>query len=137
MTTGPVYDPNGTRRAPLRPVTRGAGSYGDGAGAGAGFQYDEATLHELVREWNDLADEFRRDQEQAASIARTKGPGLEYASGGNAERIQQSGHALLTTLAAREEYCRNMAKKFNTALGKYADAEDDHATEIKQAGGSI
>ena len=136
-----VYDPRGTRRAPLRPVARPAGSYGGSAGAagagGAGFEYDEATLHELVREWNDLADEFRRDQEQAASIARTKGPGLEYASGGNAERIQQSGHALLTTLAAREEYCRTMAKKFNTALGKYADAEDAHATEIKQTGGSI
>jgi hypothetical protein len=90
-----------------------------------------------MHEWNDLANEFRRDQEQAATITRTKGPGLEYASGGNAEKIQQSGHALLATLAAREEHCRNMARKFNTALGKYADAEGDHTTEIKQTGGSL
>ncbi|MFI5583966.1 hypothetical protein ACIA5G_02945 [Amycolatopsis sp. NPDC051758] len=102
-----------------------------------GFQYDEATLHELVREWNDLADEFRRDQEQAAALARAKGPGLEYASGDNAEKIQQSGSALLGTLAAREEYCRTMAGKFNAALGKYAQAEDGHTTEIKQTGGSL
>jgi hypothetical protein len=135
MPEGPVYDP-GTRRAPAQPAIPGAGSYGGGA-SGSGFEYDEATLRELMHEWNDLADDFRRDQEQAATIARTKGPGLEYASGGNAESIQQSGHALLATLAAREEHCRNMANKIKAALGKYADTEGDHATEIKQTGGSL
>ncbi|GAB3137599.1 hypothetical protein GCM10027258_13340 [Amycolatopsis stemonae] len=135
----PAYDPN-TRRAPLRPLVPEAGSYGGEAGAGAGgagFQYDEATLHELVREWNDLANEFKIDQEHAIVLARTEGPGTEYASGNNAEKIQQSGNSLLDTLAQREEYCRNMAAKFKTALGRYASAEDDHTTEIKHAGGSL
>jgi hypothetical protein len=95
------------------------------------------TLRELMREWNDLANEFKHDQEQAVTLTRVKGPGLEYASGGNAEKILQSGEALLSTLAAREEYCRNMAARFKAALGKYARAEDEHITEITQTGGSL
>ncbi|SEF31116.1 hypothetical protein SAMN05421837_105592 [Amycolatopsis pretoriensis] len=130
MTTGPVYDPNGTRRAPLRPVSRPAGSYGDGSGAGAGFQYDEATLHELVREWQELADEFRADFAQAEALVRAKGPGLEYASGNNAELIRASGKSLSSTLQERARYCESMVAKYVAALGKYAAAEEAHVTEI-------
>ncbi|MEU8636669.1 hypothetical protein AB0C38_31245 [Amycolatopsis sp. NPDC048633] len=140
MSEGPVYDPHGTRRAPLRSLTHHAGSYGGqetpGAG-GSGFQYDEATLHELVREWSDLANEFQDDREQARSIATTHGPGLEYASTGNADRIRASGDALDSALEQRVEYCRAMAAKFVTALGKYATAEEAQVTEIKQTGGTL
>ncbi|WP_245805295.1 hypothetical protein [Amycolatopsis australiensis] len=116
-----------------------AGTYGSEAGAsgGAGFQYDEATLRELMHEWNDLANEFKLDQQHAIVLARTKGPGIEYASSGNAEKINQSGNALLETLIEREEYCRKMAAKFKAALGRYAQAEDDHTTEIRHTGGSL
>ncbi|MGW5716505.1 hypothetical protein ACWEVP_10105 [Amycolatopsis sp. NPDC003865] len=133
MTTGPVYDPHGTRRAPLKPVTRHAGSYGGSSGAGAGgagFEYDETTLHELVREWRDLAGEFRIDAAQAETLARAQGPGLEYASTGNAELVRASGNALTDTLRQRAKYCDEMADKFVAALGKYANAEETHAIEI-------
>ncbi|MCR6485357.1 hypothetical protein M8542_21245 [Amycolatopsis sp. OK19-0408] len=137
--TGEVYDP-GTRRAPLHPIVPGTGSYGGephaGSG-GAGFQYDEATLRELMHEWNDLANEFAEDQNQAALLQQAKGPGTEYASGGNAEHVRASGDALHATLVAREEYCRSMAKKFETALGKYSTTEDTHTTTVNQAGGSL
>ncbi|WP_206790948.1 hypothetical protein [Amycolatopsis sp. MtRt-6] len=135
----PVYDPN-TRRAPLTPITPHAGTYGapSGTGAsGAGFKYDRATLEQLAKDWNDMANEFKLDQSRARTIATTSGPGLEYASGGNANQIQGSGRALYETLVAREDYCRAMATKFEAALGKYAKAEDNHSTEIKQTGGSL
>lgn len=126
-----MYDPSGTRRAPLHPVVRGAGSYGGGSGAGgAGFKYDEATLHELVKEWRELADEFRADFAQAEALVRAKGPGLEYASGNNAELIRASGTSLSETLQARARYCESMVAKYVAALGKYATAEEAHATEI-------
>ncbi len=132
---GPVYDPHGTRRAPLRPITRPAGSYGDevggsSAGGGAGFQYDEATLHELVKEWRELASEFRADIAQAEKLGRAQGPGLEYASGGNAELVRASGKVLTDTLQERAKHCDAMADKFLAALGKYANAEETHATQI-------
>lgn len=136
MPEGPIYDPRGGPGVPVGPVVREAGSYGGGAG-GAGFSYDEATLRELMHEWNDLANEFKLDQEHAIVLARTQGPGAEYASGGNAERIQLSGNALIQTLSQREDYCRSMAAKFKAALGKYASTEDDQAAEIKQTGGSL
>ena len=137
MPEGPVYDPGGDWELPGPDGVPVAGSYGPAGGGGAGFAYDEETLRELMHEWNDLANEFKHDQEQAVTLTRVKGPGLEYASGGNAEMIHQSGEALLSTLAAREEYCRDMAAKFKAALGRYARAEDEHATEITQAGGSL
>lgn len=135
----PVYDPN-TRRAPLTPVTPHAGSYGGTPGSGAsgpGFKYDRATLEQLARDWNEMANEFSEDQSRARIIASTRGPGLEYASGGNADKINKSGRALLETLIGREKYCRSMAAKFESALGKYATAEGTHSTEIKHAGGSL
>jgi hypothetical protein len=90
-----------------------------------------------MTDWNDLANEFASDMNAARIIAMTEGPGLEYASGGNAELIRQSGSALTTTLQEREYFCRAMAERFQTALGKYAVAEDTHSTEIKQTGGSL
>ena len=135
----PVYDPN-TRRAPLIPVTPRTGTYGAPAGSGAsgpGFKYDRATLEELAKDWNDMANEFQEDQIQARNIAATKGPGLEYASGSNAKLIRGSGGALLATLKERERHCRTMAARFEAALGKYATTEDTHATEITQTGGSL
>lgn len=135
----PVYDPN-TRRAPLTPITPHVGTYGTPAGTGAsgpGFKYDEATLRELMNDWNVMANEFKADQVQARNIALAEGPGLEYASGNNAIMIQDSGRALLATLEERERHCRDMAAKFQAALGKYATAEDTHATEIKRSGGSL
>src|SRR4051812_2962413 len=132
MPEGPVYDP-GTRRAPAQPIIPGAGSYGGGAGGG-GFEYDEATLREVMHEGNDLANEFRNDQRRAEQLAQTRAPGLEYASDSNAEQIRNSGRVLLETLGERERYCRTMAKKFETALGKYKDAEATHESEINQTG---
>jgi hypothetical protein len=135
----PVYDPN-TRRAPLTPITPQAGTYGappSTASGSAGFKYDRETLEQLAKDWNSLADEFRSDLAKANVIAGVRGPGKEYASGGNAEMIRSSGSALVTTLFERQQYCREMANKFVTALGKYARAEDIHSTEIKQTGGSL
>ena len=135
----PVYDPN-TRRAPLHPITPHTGTYGSTAGSGAsgpGFKYDRATLEKLAKDWNDMANEFAEDRKRAEIIARTEGPGREYASEGNAELIQASGKSLYTTIDEREQYCRAMASKFAKALGKYATAEDSHSTEIKQTGGSL
>ncbi|MDQ7810442.1 hypothetical protein Q5425_42530 [Amycolatopsis sp. A133] len=95
------------------------------------------TLRELMREWNDLANEFRDDLQRAQLMAQAQAPGLEYASEGNAEQIRTSGRALLVTLDERERYCRTMARKFEVALGKYAATEDAHSSAIRQTGGSL
>ncbi len=136
--TPPTYDPN--TAPPPAPVDHSAQSYGPGLGSAVsfgGFQYDEATLRQLAKDWNDLANDFKADQTQARNIATTRGPGLEYASSGNADQVQASGRALYDTLIAREQYCRAMAARFEAALRRYARAEDTHTTEINQTGGSL
>jgi len=136
----PVYDPNDNWQLPGPNGVPVAGSYGSPADSGAsgpGFKYDRAALEQLAKDWNDMANEFQDDQLRARYLAQTEGAGLEYASEGNAEQIRKSGKALLATLTEREQYCRTMANKFRTALGKYASADETHSTQIKQTGGSL
>jgi hypothetical protein len=123
----PTYQPgpNWNSITGFRPT---GGSYGTPV-TGGGFKFDEATLHELVKEWSAMANEYKADLDEAGKIARAQPPGLEYASGGNADITQQSGTALEEALRQRIVYCETMAKKYVTALGKYATAED-HATSV-------
>ncbi|MFC3449776.1 hypothetical protein [Amycolatopsis speibonae] len=124
----PVYTPGFNPGSVCKAPPTG-GSYGTPVAEGAGFKYDEATLHELAAEWSDLAQEFKDDLDAAGKIARALPPGLEYASGNNADVTQRSGKALMEALTQRVNYCQTMAKKYLTALGKYAAAED-HATSV-------
>lgn len=127
----PTYEPglDWNNVVGFRPT---GGSYGAPVAEGAGFKYDEATLHDLVKEWKGLAAEYTDDLGDARMIAVAQPPGLEYASGGNAEITRQSGEALEEALRQRISYCKNMAAKYVTALGKYATAEDHATTVINQ-----
>ncbi|VVJ24297.1 Uncharacterised protein [Amycolatopsis camponoti] len=50
-----------------------AGSYGAPAGSRVGFGSDEATLRELAKDRDDLADEFKEDRKNANRIAHAQG----------------------------------------------------------------
>ncbi|MFJ4103192.1 hypothetical protein [Amycolatopsis japonica] len=123
----PGFDPGSVCKAPPT-----GGSYGTPVAEGAGFKYDEATLHELVTEWRELAKEYRDDLNDAQNIAAAQPPGLEYASGDNARLTRLSGTALVKALHERIAYCENMAKKYVTALGKYATADEQAKNVINQ-----
>lgn len=133
----PTYDPNANwnQRACRPPIV--GGSYGTPVTEGGGFKYDEATLHELVKEWRDLAKEYTADLNDARSIAMARPPGLEYASGDNAKVTQQSGIALEEALNQRIAYCESMANKYVAALGKYATADEQNAADIAKQQESI
>jgi hypothetical protein len=127
----PTYQP-GPKWDAITGFRPSGGSYGAPVTGGGGFKYDEATLHELVKEWRDLAYEYSVDLDYADTIAKTRPPGQEYASGNNALVTQQSGTALREALEQRVAYCENMAAKYLAALGKYATAEDHATTVINQ-----
>lgn len=127
----PTYEPGVSWDAVTRFRPTG-GSYGTPVAEGAGFKFDEATLHELVKEWTDLAKEYTTDRYEAQLIAISMPPGREYASEGNAEVTRESGKALMDALDARSAYCAAMADKYRTALGKYATAEDGATSAINQ-----
>ncbi|MEV6905693.1 hypothetical protein [Amycolatopsis sp. NPDC051071] len=123
----PGFDPGAVCKAPPA-----GGSYGEPLPEGAGFKYDEATLHELVKEWRDLAQEYRNDIVDAGHIAKAQPPGAEYASGDNAQLVRSSGEALITALRERVAYCETMADKYVVALGRYATAEERATEDINQ-----
>lgn len=127
----PTYEP-GLRWSEVDRFRPSGGSYGTPVAQGAGFKYDEATLHELVKEWSDLAQEFQDDIEDARNIAVANPPGLEFASGDNADITRQSGRALLEALDKRVAYCKAMAAKYVAALGKYATADEQAKIAINQ-----
>ncbi|MEU3623398.1 hypothetical protein BS329_28565 [Amycolatopsis coloradensis] len=127
----PVYQPGFNPDSICKAPPTG-GSYGAPVAEGAGFKYDEATLHELAAEWHELAKEYKVDLNQAEYLAKAKPPGQEYASGNNANVTRHSGTALTDALNLRIAYCENMANKYVTALGKYATAEEHAAAVIDQ-----
>ncbi len=127
----PVYKP-GFNPGSICKAPPTGGTYGTPVAEGAGFKYDEATLHDLVKEWNALAQEYTDDLDDARYVAKAQPPGQEYASGDNADITRQSGTALMKTLDQRIAYCRNMAAKYLAALGKYATTEDNTTAVINQ-----
>lgn len=134
----PTYDPSkrwGDIFASSGPGP--AGSYGAPVTGGPGYKYDEATLHELVTEWRELANEYKADLQGAQYIAAATPPGTEYASGNNADVTRASGKALHDALMQRVNYCNAMAEKYIAALGKYATADETAAEDVKKQGSGI
>ncbi|UKD52059.1 hypothetical protein L3Q65_29570 [Amycolatopsis sp. FU40] len=104
---------------------------------GDGYSYDRATLEEIAKLYESLADKYYLDRDHAGIIARTQPPGLEFSSTDNATIFRNSGEVLKGSLEQCERYCRDQAAKHRAALKKYADAEHAHSAEIRRAGGHL
>ncbi|MGW7534176.1 hypothetical protein [Amycolatopsis sp. NPDC054798] len=104
---------------------------------GDGYSYDGATLKEIARLYESLADKYHIDQNHAIIIARTQPPGLDFSSADNAAVFQSSGEVLRRSLEQCERYCRDQAAKYRAALKKYTDTESTHSAEIGKARGSL
>ncbi|WP_245992366.1 hypothetical protein [Prauserella muralis] len=104
------------------------------ATAGPGYAFTPDQLHTIAGEWETLAERYKAAKRTAQQIALVEGPGAEYASINNAEKIRASGLALMQALDERANYCETMAGKFRTALSSYSRAEGDAAAEVKARG---
>ena len=102
-----------------------------------GYSLDPDGLNHMAKEFDALAAVFRLGIEDARVIARTDPPGLDYASGNNAETFRNSGGELVKSLEDRVQYCKVQAAKFRKAAGAYAEAEDTHSTEMNKLGGHL
>ncbi|MGC7093649.1 hypothetical protein ACPZ19_03185 [Amycolatopsis lurida] len=102
-----------------------------------GYSFSPDLLVSIAKKWDDLANLFEGGLEDAQTIASTQGPGAEYASGGNAERIRGTGEALMATLVARRDYCWAQAEKFRAAAGSYGEAEARAKEDIEQQDGTL
>ncbi|MGC7093817.1 hypothetical protein ACPZ19_04040 [Amycolatopsis lurida] len=133
--SGGFFDQIGETAGKLGKLAQATGASADAPSGGYSFEPDQ--LIDIARDWDDLALAYERDMEQARVIARTEGPGAEYASGDNARLVRESGEALLSSLQDRVAYCRSQAEKFRAAAGQYAEADASAGDQIGNQGGSL
>ncbi|WP_158303029.1 MULTISPECIES: hypothetical protein [Prauserella] len=98
---------------------------GSGPNTGPGFAFDAEQLKALANKWDDLADKFRNARVRAEMLNEVNGPGLEYASEGNAERVRSSARELARALQQRTRYCEDMAERFRAANSAYRVADEE------------
>ncbi|WP_409185134.1 hypothetical protein F9C11_13095 [Amycolatopsis sp. VS8301801F10] len=140
-TQGEAYIVADNQRSSVPPVQKyGGASFETMAVApllGDGYSYDRATLEELAKLYESLADKYRLDRAHAEVIARTKPPGLDSASGENAAIFRDSGNFLLGSLVQCESYCREQVEKYRKALRKYTSAEEENSADLGKTGGNL
>ncbi|PXY32781.1 hypothetical protein BAY60_07065 [Prauserella muralis] len=105
------------------------------ATAGPGYAFTPDQLHTIAGEWETLAERYAQAKVKAQIIAYAEGPGADYASINNAEKVSASGTELLAALDERVRYCEQMAQKFRAAFGAYLAAEDNVRAEVLDRGG--
>lgn len=108
---------------------------GGGPDAGPGYAFTSEQLKSIAGKWEALAGRYTQASARAQAMAYAEGPGAEYASVNNADKVKQSGAALREALEQRVHYCNEMADKFRAASGAYSAAEDQATAEISESGG--
>ena len=98
------------------------------------FEYDEGTLRGLVKDWMDLAYHYTDSIDRSGYMAQVTGPGLDLASGAQAEAANTSGQSYLDYLRQNEAYCTDQAQLFQNALDDYLGVEHSNVTEINKSG---
>lgn len=132
-----VYVPSSQDTHPGRPDLLPGGTGGGQPYTGPGYAFTREQLTSIARKWDALADRFERCERYALVMVEVEGPGAEYASINNADKIRESGVALTETLHRRVSYCRSMAEKFRSALTSYDGAEGDTTTTVHRSTGSL
>lgn len=109
-------------------------SHTDGTVTGGHFEYDEDDLRALVKKWMDLADNYQSSLDGTGAMTSVTGPGLEFASEGQANAANASGNAYREHLRVSLEYCVDQAQKCQDALDSYLGVEHHNVRKMLDAG---
>jgi hypothetical protein len=102
--------------------------------AAGSFQFDEATMRKLVKDWLDLADSYEASRRAARQMMLVEGPGLDFASHAYAEAASSSGEAYHQYLVKNRDYCHEQAQLFQKALDDYLGIEHTNVTGMDSQG---
>ncbi len=125
---------NGLDRSAMTALQNIAGSSTQGAITTGTYEFDEATMRGLVKEWLALADDYDTSFRDSEALTAVMGPGLDFASGSHVEAANASGAAYREYLQHNREYCREQAQLFQNALHDYLGIEHTNVTQIGDAG---
>jgi hypothetical protein len=91
------------------------------------FAYSPDQLREIIKEWNDIAESYRVDIQDADVVKSVQPPGQDGPSSFFATVVQNSGDALQQSLTKEQDLCMRQAEKFQAALDTYLGVE--HTTK--------
>lgn len=98
------------------------------------FAYDEDELRQLVTRWLDLAESYQTSVSTTAPMTSVSGPGLEFASEGQANAANASGNSYREHLRTSYQYCVDQAQKCQDALDEYLGVEHHNVEKMIDAG---
>ncbi|MGH3877622.1 MAG: hypothetical protein ACRDSK_11375 [Actinophytocola sp.] len=98
------------------------------------FAYDEDDLRQLVTRWLDLAESYQTSVSATAPMTSVSGPGLEFASEGQANAANASGSAYREHLRTSFDYCVGQAQRCQDALDEYLGVEHRNVRDILDSG---
>jgi hypothetical protein len=106
----------------------------EGTIANGSFEFDEGAIRGMVTDWNDLAEHYSASLRGSAFMAQVDGPGLDFASEGQAKAANMSGRSYLEYLEQNRDFCLQQAQQFQYALDDYLGVEHKNETEINKSG---
>ena len=105
-------------------------------GGGGSFSYDEAIMRALIKKWLDVADRFHNSANRL-DIHDVSGPGLDFASAGQARATTMSAAAYHQYLTKNFEYCVRQAQLLQNTLDDYLGVEHHNVAEVFKTAGQV
>jgi hypothetical protein len=106
---------------------------GTATGGSGHFAYDPDEIREIVKEWGELAEDYRKSRRDSAYLVEVRGPGYDFASSGHAVTANGSGQAYLDSLQKSAEYCDSQSGRYKDVLDRMIGIDTDHAAEVNNA----
>lgn len=106
----------------------------NGGPGGGGFTFDADKIDAVIKKWQDLKADLKRDYTDANLMANVKAPGNEFASGDWEKLANPSGKAFLEQNKKMQDYVKNYIQALLDAKKKMTAADADHTGDISKAG---
>ncbi len=104
------------------------------APSGGGFSFDADKIDGVLKKWQDLLTDLRRDATDANILANTKAPGREFASGDWEKLANPSGKAFLEQNKKMQDYVQTYIDQLTAAKQKIATTEADQMSDVSKMG---
>ncbi|NBH09838.1 MULTISPECIES: hypothetical protein [Amycolatopsis] len=101
---------------------------------GGGFTFDADKIDAVIKKWQDLRADLKRDYDDANLMANVKAPGKEFASEDWEKLANPSGKAFLEQNRKMQEYVTNYIDALTAAKKKITTKESETQADMAKTG---
>ena len=106
----------------------------NGGPGGGGFTFDADKIDAVIKKWQDLKADLKRDYTDANLMANVKAPGNEFASGDWEKLANPSGKAFLEQNTKMQQYIEGYIQALTAAKQKITTKESDAQADLSKTG---